>query len=64
MDEGQIYHCESCDAETRVIRPPAEARANPTCRCGAPMKKLYKKPSVRKMNLQNEILVVAKTNRS
>lgn len=64
MDEGQIYHCKSCDAEIRVIRPPAGTRVNPTCRCGAPMKKFYKKPSVRKLNLPNEIVIVAKKNRS
>jgi hypothetical protein len=64
MDEGQIYHCGSCHAEIREIRPSAEARENPKCRCGAPMKKFYKKPSVRKVSLRSEVLTVAKTNRS
>jgi hypothetical protein len=62
--EGQIYYCESCDSEINVVQPVTGARANPRCRCGAQMKKPYRKPSVRKMNVPIETLAVAKTNRN
>ncbi len=62
--EGQIYYCESCDSEINVVQQVTGARANPRCRCGAQMKKPYRKPSVRKMNAPIETLAVAKTNRN
>ena len=63
MNERQIYHCESCDGEIRVIRPSTGTVANPKCRCGGRMKKSYRKPAVLKMGAQVEVLTVAKTNR-
>jgi predicted nucleic acid-binding Zn ribbon protein len=62
MTEGQVYRCQYCGCEIKVVRTSAQARANPRCGCGAPMKKPYSKPTLRKRNSDVEILTISKTN--
>ncbi len=61
MTEGQLYRCYNCGCEIKVTRTSAQARANPRCGCGGPMKKPYKKPALRALNPNVEILTLSIT---
>jgi predicted nucleic acid-binding Zn ribbon protein len=63
MIEGQIYKCEECACEIKVIRSSEKIRANPRCGCGAQMKRPYKKPSVQKVTSSIATFATAKTNK-
>ena len=62
MTEGQVFRCQSCACEIKVIRPSEVARANPKCGCGAPMKKAYRKPAVRKLNSAIDVFTLLKAS--
>jgi predicted nucleic acid-binding Zn ribbon protein len=64
MIEGQVYRCESCGCEIKVIRASIRAEANPRCSCGTGMKKPYRKPGVQKLSSDTEVVAMAKANRS
>jgi hypothetical protein len=62
MIEGQVYRCQNCGCEIKVIRTSVEPRGRPTCGCGTPMKKPYRKPVLRKLESDVEILANSKVN--
>jgi hypothetical protein len=64
MIEGQVYRCESCTCEIRVIRSSKSARTSPHCGCGARMKMPYRKPAAQKINLEATAVAAAPTNRT
>lgn len=64
MTEGQLYCCRNCGCEIKVIRASAEARGNPRCACGTPMKKPYRNPVLRELNSHAEVLTGLRTNRN
>jgi hypothetical protein len=65
MIEGQVYRCQNrdCACEIRVLRGSIEAAANPRCCCGTEMKKPYRKPMLRTLNSEMEVLTMARTNK-
>ena len=52
MANGNLYRCQNpnCRAEVESSSVSIPKSANPTCSCGAPMKKVYTKPVVREMS--------------
>jgi hypothetical protein len=53
MIQGQVYRCQNraCEAEFVVTRASSlKTNANPTCCCGAKMKKPYSPPVLRTLN--------------
>ena len=64
MTQGQLYRCENCACEIKVLRTSPDARANPRCGCGAQMKKPYTKPVLRELNSDIEIFAISKINRN
>jgi hypothetical protein len=63
MIEGQVYRCQNrnCACEIKVLRPSCDARANPRCCCGEEMKKPYRKPAVRALSSDLEMLTMARS---
>jgi len=49
MRVGKRYRCQNadCRCEIEVTKASMEAGANPTCCCGAEMKKPWKKPTIK-----------------
>ena len=66
MSEGQVYRCQNrnCGCEVRVLRPSIQARANPRCCCGAEMKKPYRKPALRTLSSDIEVLTSTRNHKN
>jgi hypothetical protein len=66
MTEGQIYRCQNrnCSCEIKVPRSSIHARANPRCCCGAEMKKPYRKPALRALDSDIEVVTLSRTNKN
>jgi hypothetical protein len=54
MTIGQRYRCQNqdCHCEVVVIEGSMETGLNPRCCCGEEMKKLYKKPTFKKLHFE------------
>lgn len=48
---GERYVCQNplCKSEIEVTRPSTDTARNPTCGCGGPMKKPYRRPQLREL---------------
>jgi len=48
---GERYVCQNplCKSEIEVTRPSTDTARNPTCGCGGPMKKPYRRPQFREL---------------
>jgi hypothetical protein len=66
MTEGQIYRCQNrtCSCEIKVLRTSLLALANPRCCCGAEMKKPYRKPALRILDSDIEVVSFSRTNKN
>jgi hypothetical protein len=64
MTEGQVYKCQNrdCGCEVKVTKPSIESNSNPRCSCGVEMKKPYKKPVLRMLDRDIEVLTSLKIN--
>jgi len=56
--EPQVFRCQNrdCGSEIVVVKTPVETRSNPTCFCGAEMKKPYSPPVFRMLDPDDELV--------
>jgi hypothetical protein len=56
----RYYRCQNsdCRSEMEIIKPSPVAIWNPKCACGAEMKRFYVKPTVKRLDLAPDDLLV------
>jgi hypothetical protein len=66
MIAGQVYRCQNrnCACEIKVLRTSIGAGFNPRCGCGAEMLKPYRKPTMRILTSETEMLMTARSSKN